>query len=239
MIVYIAPIVPISERKDPLPAPASVFNVAYRAFLFDMDGTILTSIAAAERVWATWAVRHGVDVETFLPTIHGARAIDTINRLALPGVDAEAEAAWITEAELEDVDGVEEVAGAARFLQSLPAHQWAIVTSAPRALALRRMAAAGIPEPQVMVTAEDVSVGKPDPAGYRLAARRLGVEISDCLVFEDATVGILAAQAAGADLLIVTATHEQPIQTAHATLASYAEVVARVDGHGAIRLRTL
>ena len=119
--------------------------------------------------------------------------------------------------------------GAAGFLKSLPAHRWAIVTSAPRALALRRMAAAGIPEPQVMVTAEDVSAGKPDPAGYRLAARRLGVEITECLVFEDATVGILAAEAAGADLLIVTATHDQPIQTAHATLAGYDRIVARLN----------
>lgn len=222
-----------------MPAPESIFNVPYRAFLFDMDGTILTSIAAAERVWAGWAVRHGVDVETFLPTIHGARAIDTINRLALPGVDAEAQAAWITQAEIEDVDGVEEVAGAAGFLRSLPAHQWAIVTSAPRELALRRMAAAGIPEPAVMVTAEDVSAGKPDPAGYRLAAQRLGVEISHCLVFEDATVGILAAEAAGADLLIVTAAHEQPIVTAHATLGSYDRVVARLDVDSFIRLQKI
>ncbi|MCK8657510.1 HAD-IA family hydrolase [Pseudomonas umsongensis] len=222
-----------------MPAPESIFNVPYRAFLFDMDGTILTSIAAAERVWAGWAVRHGVNVETFLPTIHGARAIDTINRLALPGVDAEAQAAWITQAEIEDVDGVEEVAGAAGFLRSLPAHQWAIVTSAPRELALRRMAAAGIPEPAVMVTAEDVSAGKPDPSGYRLAAQRLGVEISHCLVFEDATVGILAAEAAGADLLIVTAAHEQPIVTAHATLGSYDRVVARSDVDSFIRLQKI
>jgi sugar-phosphatase len=221
-----------------LPAQSSVFHNPYRAFLFDMDGTVLTSIAAAERVWATWAERHGVDVETFLPTIHGARAIDTIKRLALPGVDAEAEAAWITQAELEDVDGVEEVVGAAVFLQSLPAQQWAIVTSAPRALALRRMTAAGIPEPQVMVTAEDVSAGKPDPAGYRLAARRLGVEITECLVFEDATVGILAAEAAGADLLIITATHEQPIDTQHPTLAGYDVVAVSVDAASLIRLRT-
>ncbi|WP_353741151.1 HAD-IA family hydrolase [Pseudomonas fluorescens] len=216
----------------------SVFNSTYRAFLFDMDGTVLTSIAAAERVWTTWAVRHGVDVDSFLPTIHGARAIDTIRRLGLPGVDAEAEAAWITEAEIVDVDGVLEVVGAAKFLRSLPASQWAIVTSAPRELALRRMVAAGIAEPAVMITAEDVTAGKPDPAGYRLAARRLGVEPGQCLVFEDATVGILAAEAAGADLMIVTATHEQPIETPHATLASYESVRVLVDAAG-LRLHSV
>lgn len=207
-----------------MPAPESIFNVPYRAFLFDMDGTVLTSIAAAERVWATWARRHGVDVESFLPTIHGARAIDTIRRLGLPGVDVEEQAQWITAAELEDVEGVAEVAGAAVFLKSLPARQWAIVTSAPRALALRRMAAAGIPQPEVMVTAEDVSAGKPDPAGYRLAARRLGVEIGECLVFEDAAVGIEAAEAADAKVVVITSTHDHPIQTLHGTLRDYTGV---------------
>jgi len=222
-----------------LSAQESVFNTPYRAFLFDMDGTVLNSIAAAERIWATWALRHGVDVDSFLPTIHGVRAIDTINRLALPGVDAEAEAAFITEAEIEDVEGIIEVPGAASFLKSLPANQWAIVTSAPKALALRRMAAAGIPEPSVMVTAEDVSAGKPDPAGYRLAAKRLGVEPADCLIFEDATVGILAAEAAGAGLIVVTATHDHPLQTPHATIASYESVVAHVDHDDQIRLHTI
>lgn len=215
---------------------ASVYNAPFRAFLFDMDGTVLNSIAAAERIWTTWALRHGVDVETFLPTIHGVRAIDTINRLALPGVDAEAEAAWITEAEIDDVEGIVEVSGAAIFLKSLPANQWAIVTSAPRALALRRMAAAGIPEPDVMVTAEDVSAGKPDPAGYRLAARRLQVDPADCLIFEDADVGIRAGEAAGANIMVITATHVHPLQTRHATLASYDSVTSHVDANNLIRL---
>lgn len=217
---------------------ASVFNRSYRAFLFDMDGTVLNSIAAAERIWTAWAVRHGVDVESFLPTIHGVRAIDTINRLALPGVDADAEAAWITEAEIEDVEGIVEVSGAANFLKSLPANQWAIVTSAPRALALRRMAAAGIPEPDVMVTAEDVSAGKPDPAGYRLAARRLQVDPAECLIFEDAAVGIRAGEAAGAHVMVITATHVHPLQTPHTTLAGYDAVEARVDLDSQISLYT-
>ncbi|MEX3777721.1 HAD-IA family hydrolase [Pseudomonas sp. MYb118] len=216
-----------------------VFNTPYHAFLFDMDGTVLNSIAAAERIWTVWAQRHGVDVATFLPTIHGARAIDTINRQGLPGIDAEAEAAWITQAEIEDVEGIVEVASAADFLKSLPAEQWAIVTSAPRALALRRMAAAGIPEPLVMVTAEDVSAGKPDPAGYRLAAQRLGVAVTECLIFEDATVGIQAAEAAGADLLIITSTHEHPLETAHATMASYEGVGVQRDDTGRLVLTAI
>ena len=214
----------------------AVFNRAFGAFLFDMDGTVLNSIAAAERIWAAWAERHGVDVETFLPTIHGVRAIDTITRLNLPGVDAEVQAAFITEAEIEDVEGIVEIPGAAAFLKSLPADRWAMVTSAPRDLALRRMAAAGIPEPAVMITAEDVAAGKPDPAGYRLAAKRLGLEPVDCLIFEDATVGIQAAEAAGAPLMIITATHQHPIETPHATIASYRDIALSIDSNGQLRL---
>lgn len=215
----------------------AVFNRAFGAFLFDMDGTVLNSIAAAERIWSAWAVRHGVNVETFLPTIHGVRAIDTITRLNLPGVDAEAQAAFITEAEIEDVEGIVEIPGAALFLKSLPTDRWAMVTSAPRDLALRRMAAAGIPEPAVMITAEDVTAGKPDPAGYRLAAKRLGLEPADCLIFEDATVGIQAAEAAGAPLMIITTTHQHPLETPHATIASYRDIAVSVESNGQLRLQ--
>lgn len=209
-----------------------LFDRAFGAFLLDMDGTVLNSIAAAERIWSAWAVRHGVNVETFLPTIHGARAIDTINRLNLPGVNAEEQAAFITAAEIEDVDGIVEIPGAAAFLNKLPADRWAMVTSAPRDLAVRRMAAAGIPEPAVMITAEDVKAGKPDPAGYLLAAKRLGLEPAECLIFEDATVGIQAAEAAGASLMIITTTHQHPLETEHATLASYDAIRVQIDNDG-------
>ncbi|QXI17754.1 HAD-IA family hydrolase [Pseudomonas hamedanensis] len=218
-------------------ANTSVFERAFGAFLFDMDGTVLNSIAAAERIWSAWAVRHGVDVEAFLPTIHGARAIDTITRLNLAGVNTQEQAAFITAAEIDDVEGIVEIPGAAAFLNRLPQDRWAMVTSAPRDLALRRMAAAGIAEPAVMITAEDVQAGKPDPAGYLLAAKRLGVEPADCLIFEDAAVGIQAAEAAGAALMIITTTHQHPIETAHATLASYDALRVDVDSNGRLRLQ--
>ncbi|MDQ0982047.1 HAD family hydrolase [Pseudomonas synxantha] len=221
-----------------IPNPA-VFTRRYRAFLFDMDGTLLNSIAAAERVWSIWAERHGLDVKAFLTTIHGARAIDTITRQALPGVDPEVEARWITEAELNDVDGVVAIPGAVEFLKCLPIDQWALVTSAPKALAMRRLQAAGIPVPAVLVTAEDVASGKPDPACYVLGAQRLGVPVQDCLVFEDATVGIRAGEAAGADIMVVTSAHLTPMVTEHACIEGYNGLRALRDDDGLLCVHPL
>ena len=208
----------------------------FAAFLFDMDGTILSSIAAAERVWAGWAARHGLDVAAFLPTIHGRRAVETIRQLALPGVDAQAEADEITRLEIDDVAGIEAIAGAAAFLAALPADRWAIVTSAPRALALRRIAAAGLPLPAVIVTSDDVVNGKPAPDCFRLAAQRLDVAAEACLVFEDAPAGIAAAEAAGAAIVVVTATHTHPIATPHPRLPGYDAIAATPGPGGTLQL---
>ena len=193
----------------------------FAACLFDMDGTLLTSIIAAERVWAAWGRRHGLDVDAFLPTIHGVRCEDTVRKQNLPGIDVAAEVAWITEAEIADTEGVEPIPGAAAFVAALPVERWAIVTSASRALAISRLAAAGLPVPPVMVTAEDVERGKPAPDGYQLAARRLEVPVEDCLVFEDAPAGIAAGEAAGAAVLVIGATHSHPIVTRHPLVQAY------------------
>ena len=209
----------------------------YAAFLFDMDGTILTSIASAERTWSAWALAHGLDVATFLPTIHGVRTVETIRRLGLPGVDPDVEAAAITAAEMEDVDDIEPIPGAAAFLAALPTDRWTIVTSAPRALAERRLAAAGIPVPERFIAAEDVTNGKPAPDCFLLAADRLGVPIAGCLIFEDAAAGIAAADAAGADVLIITATHAEGhgLEPGRQSVADYQGL--GVDaGNGTLRL---
>jgi len=208
----------------------------FAAFLFDMDGTVINSIAAAERVWTDWARRQGLDVATFLPTIHGKRAIETIGELMLPGVDPVLEADALLKAEADDLEGIVPIAGAVAFLKSLPPERWAIATSAPRELALLRMKAAGIPVPAVIVAAEDVTRGKPAPDCFQLAARRLGFEAQDCLIFEDAPAGIAAAEAAGASLMVISATHTHPIATPHASIASYDALGIAVDDCGWILL---
>ena len=229
---------------DVAPEPNATFVVtrselpdrAFAAFLFDMDGTILSSIACAERVWTRWAQRHGLDVAAFLPTIHGMRAVETIRNQNLAGIDVQAEADWITREEMDDVDGIAAIAGVAAFLGALPLHRWAVVTSAPRELALRRIAAAGLPAPPMLVTADDVANGKPAPDCFLLAASRLGVRASDCLVFEDAPAGIAAAEAAGARVLVVRATHAHVTDTPHPGILDYASLAPRVDADGGLRV---
>ncbi len=212
--------------------PSSGFS----AFLFDMDGTILSSILATERVWTSWLRSHGLDVAALLPTIHGMRAVDTVRRLAVPGLDPEAEAQLLLQLEMDDIDGIEAISGAAQFLGSLPPDRWAIVTSAPKALALRRIEAAGLTVPPVMVTAEDVSRGKPAPDCFLLGAERLGVSAQDGLIFEDAPAGIAAAEAAGARVMLVTATHDHRSDSGHAAIASYQSIAVATDRTGALHV---
>jgi sugar-phosphatase len=210
---------------------------SYAAFLFDMDGTILNSTASTERVWGRWAERMGLNVAEFLPFMHGKRGIDTITALNLPGIDPAVEVEQILRAEIDDVEGVVAIPGAIEFLSALPPERWAIVTSSPIELAMRRLETAGITVPRHIVTAEDVTIGKPNPQGYLLGATRLGVSPSDALVFEDVLAGIHAGEAAGADVMVISATHTIRTETPHSTIPSYADVVAEIAENGMMAIR--
>ncbi|WP_377297919.1 HAD family hydrolase [Rhizobium sp. SGZ-381] len=209
---------------------------SHDAFLFDMDGTLINSIAVVERVWREWAVAHGLDVEEFMRRLHGVRAIDVIRREEIAGMDVEEEAQIILDKELDDTDGIVEIAGAVDFVNALPADRWAIVTSAPRELAVKRMAAAGIPTPGVMICGEDVANGKPDPEGYRTAAERLGFAPERCVVFEDAPAGIQAAQTLRAGVVVITATHDMPVEGNEFDTVDYLGLSASVTPSGELRL---
>ena len=175
------------------------------AILFDMDNTVLDSTICTERIMGRWAEKHGLDRDFVIQVSHGRRTIDSI-REAAPHLDAEEEVKEIDAEELLAKEGIVAVPGAQRLLSKLNAHQWAVVTSASRALATFRMGCAGLPIPKVLISGDDVSKGKPDPEGYLKAASQLGVHPERCIVVEDSPAGILAGRRAGMNIVGVTTT---------------------------------
>jgi mannitol-1-/sugar-/sorbitol-6-phosphatase len=181
-------------------------KLAAGALLFDLDGVLVDSTANVERHWREWATRHALDVEKILAVVHGRRAIDTIREQA-PQLDADHELATLVEAETRDTSGILVFDGAADLLASIPRGRWAIVTSGTYSVASARLRSAGLPIPDVLITADRVTRGKPDPEGYLAAASALGTDPAACIVVEDAPPGIEAARRAGMRCIAITTTH--------------------------------
>ncbi len=182
-----------------------MISMRCRGVLFDLDGVLVDSTPAVARVWAWWAREHGFDPEEVVKKAHGRPSITTIREL-LPDADHAAEDREVERREIADVEGVIPLPGAMELLQALPLERWAIVTSCTRALAHVRIAAAGLPKPNHLVTATDVRHGKPHPEPYLKGAQILGIPADDCLVIEDAPAGIRAGKAAGARVLALRTT---------------------------------
>jgi mannitol-1-/sugar-/sorbitol-6-phosphatase len=170
------------------------------ALLFDMDGVLIDSTPAVARVWHRWAVEHGFDPDTVVHMAHGRPSRTTLREL-LPNADIAREDREVERREMEDLDGVVLLPGARELLNALLPERWTIATSCTRPLAEVRLRAAGLPVPMTMITSSDVKIGKPDPEPYLKAAAKLGFAASDCIVVEDAPVGVRAGKAAGARVI--------------------------------------
>ena len=128
--------------------------------------------------------------------------------------------------------------GARALLAALPPDRYTIVTSGGRRLATTRLHAAGLAIPPTMITANDITRGKPDPQPYLAGAAALGFDPRTCLVFEDAPSGILAGRAAGATVIALPTTYPQEeLSSADAIIPSLAVVSAAVDMQHNLRLR--
>ena len=180
-------------------------EITCRGLLFDLDGVLVDSTPAVERVWTWWALGHGFVPKEVVRKAHGRPSMTTIREL-LPSGEHEKENDEVLRREIEDTEGVIPLPGVLKLLNALPTNAWTIVTSCARPLAHVRIAAAGLPSPKVLVTSSDVVRGKPDPEPYRKGAELLGLPPADCVVVEDAPAGIRAGKAAGARVLALRTT---------------------------------
>lgn len=180
-------------------------SLTVTGILFDLDGVLVESSPAVERHWRSFATRNDLDPAAVLARAHGRPSAEVIaDFLASQALAREVE--WFDEMEVGDVEGVVASSGAIDLLTRLPENRWSIVTSCGSRLAEARMSAAAIPVPSKIITADDVSNGKPDPEGYTLGVKWLGVPASSTVVLEDAPSGIEAALSAGTETIGVMGT---------------------------------
>ncbi len=183
-----------SDERDFVTIPAD-------GVLFDCDGVLVDSDASVAQAWGRWARKYLLDPVEVGEMVHGRRAADTVDLLIGPEHRAAA-LADINAFEVEDAATVTPVPGAIELTSGMAGARWAVVTSGNRILARARLSAAGIAAPEVLITADDVGNGKPDPEGYLAAADRIGTAAGRTVVFEDADSGVRAARAAGVGIVV-------------------------------------
>ncbi|KAF9923875.1 hypothetical protein FBU30_006085 [Linnemannia zychae] len=179
---------------------ASLFPIYCRGILFDMDGTLIDTTVVVERQWKNWCDAHNVDFNRLISVSHGRPTSEIIREFA-PADKLEQCLTPESLAKFElsisdDVDGVVLIPGARELLARLPQGTWAVVTSAGNEMAKARFHQTGLTTPPIMVTATHITHGKPHPEGYLKAAKKLGLDPKDCVVFEDTVAGIRAGKAA-------------------------------------------
>ncbi len=165
-----------------------------------MDGTLVDSTAIVEQAWAYWAQRYQLDLQELLDYSHGRPTLATMEYFGArfaPGRDWHSEADEMQLYELNLSGGTVAIPGARQLIAELDSTPWAVVTSAPRHLAERRIQEAGLPLPGVLVPADEIQNGKPNPEGFLKAANALGVAPGNCVVFEDTPPGVEAGLRAG------------------------------------------
>ncbi|MFZ0320454.1 MAG: HAD-IA family hydrolase [Candidatus Sulfotelmatobacter sp.] len=202
---------------------------ACAAILFDLDGVLVDSTGSVDRQWRGWAREQGIDEEAVISIAHGVRSIEVIRAVA-PQLDALAETRKLESREAAD-PAIAVMLGAIDLVRSIPEDQWCVVTSGTRQLASARLERVGIPRPKVMVAADDVVKGKPDPEPYLKGAELLGVDAVACLVIEDAPAGIRSAHAAGMKVIALASTYGASVLgEADAVISSLRELRVEFDG---------
>lgn len=210
----------------------ALIETTAKGLLFDMDGVLISSIASATRCWKRWAKLYKVPNADKFVLPHGRPARDIVIMLR-PDIDPDEGLRVIEDMEIEDVGDIEVLPGVRELLASLPPESWTVVTSCTRRLLDARLKAAGLPEPPKLVSASDITNGKPDPEPYLRGAEALGLKPEDCIVVEDAVSGVQSGLAAGCRVLaVLSSTPRAELKAATWIARSLAVVKVTSDAEG-------
>src|SRR5215472_1052604 len=214
----------------------SIFSCS--AILFDLDGVLCDSTRAVDREWREWATRKGVDGDAIMAIAHGVRTVEVIRRIA-PHLDAVAEAEAIENHEAQDHRGVVVMPGAVDLVKSIPDGRWGVVTSGTRPLARNRLQYCGLPVPEVLVTSDDVTNGKPHPEPYLKGAERLRLRPAECLAIEDAPAGIQSALAGGLKVIGLASTYPaDKLKAADRVVQTLGKIQVNSNGAGKLLMES-
>lgn len=211
-----------TDRSDPV-----------QAVLFDCDGVVLDSMAKHAQAWCRALARHGAVLQPLDVYLHEGRTVSEVARLLIEqfssvagAVSAETLAAEKEQLFLQDgkISVFPEVPSLLARIRKSGA-RLGLVTGSGRRLVETVLPASVIRLFHTVVTADDVQKCKPDPEPYLCAARRLGLHPAQCLVVENAPLGIQAARAAGMQVVGLTTTLDRRLLHAADTVAeSFAEL---------------
>lgn len=188
--------------------------------VFDLDGTLVLSEHVHRRAWFRffddWGAR--IDEQTYRSRFVGRRAADVLPEIDGPWRDTPLDelGRGLAGHAAALVGEVRPVPGATALLTALSArgHRIAVVTSANRCYAERVLdrVLGAVALVEFLVTAADVTRGKPDPEGYLTACRRLGADPAGCHAFEDSPSGVAALVAAGMGTIVGVCTTLSPAE---------------------------
>ena len=178
-------------------------NRAFDAFLYDCDGTLADTMEPHSEAWVEQLAKHGVKIEKSLiyelAGMPATKTVEEINRRFGSSLNpqqlAEEKEKLFYDEYIHRVKPIQEVVD--QFRASVGKVKVAVVSGGRKRVVHKTLEIIGISSlVQVVICAEDVQFGKPHPEPFLMAAAQLGVQPENCLVFEDAELGIQSAKAA-------------------------------------------
>ncbi|KAJ2080353.1 hypothetical protein H4R24_003137 [Coemansia sp. RSA 988] len=192
-------------------------EIKAQGILFDMDGTLVDTTVCVEKAWRTLGAKYGVDINQLLKNVHGRPSLDTIKEF-FPETCHTVEFAKEFELSVVNItEGVHAVPGVYEAVAAVDRSKWAVVTAASKIWAKTRLGQVGLPLPNILISAEDVTNGKPNPEGYLHGTSVLGQEPKNIVIFEDAVNGVKAGVTSGATVIaVLTSTSRRDLLAAGA-----------------------